>query len=142
MKHLLEVYVELHDAGVKLYNQRFSFSNEETKAVTIETGGTYGIFINGERIATRAEEAVTVAHEAGHCMTGSTHALSSPYDLVQRHEVRANRWAYKKLVPEDELNAAVKQGITEPWELAEYFGVTEAFIKGAVAWYQQEQLAL
>ena len=55
----------------------------------------------------------------------------------QKYENRANKWAYKKLVPQDELAEACLQGYREPWELAEYFGVTEDFLRGALKYYQE-----
>ena len=45
---------------------------------------------------------------------------------------------YKKLVLEDELWDAIRQGYREPWELADYFGVTESFLRQAIAYYRME----
>lgn len=56
-------------------------------------------------------------------------------DVRQKYENRANKWAIKKLIPEDELKQAILQGCREPWELAEYFGVTEAFY-AKLFWYK------
>lgn len=43
-------------------------------------------------------------------------------------EFRADKWAIKKLVTEDELIEAFENGILEIWELADFFGVTEDFM--------------
>ena len=75
------------------------------------------------------------AHELGHCETGAFYNRYAARDIRQKHENRANKWAYKKLVPEDELKQAFLQGYHEPWELAEYFGVTEAFLRGVLNCY-------
>ena len=85
---------------------------------------------------------VHLAHELGHCKTGSFYNRWSAHDVRQKHESRADKWAIEKLIPENELNAAVARGCTAPWELAEYFGVTEAFVKKAVCWYQHGNLAV
>ncbi|MCD8322375.1 MAG: hypothetical protein LUC89_05765 [Oscillospiraceae bacterium] len=74
-------------------------------------------------------------------MTESFYNCYSSYDLRQRHENRADKWAIKKLIPKDELEEIVAEGVTEPWELAEHFGVTEDFIRKAVRWYQYGTLA-
>ena len=55
---------------------------------------------------------------------------------MAKSEHKAEKWAIKKLVPEDELQNAFKQGIVEPWNLAEYFNVTEDFIIKAVNYYK------
>ena len=87
---------------------------------------------------TLADEKVKLAHELGHCETGSFYNRWATCDIRRKHERRANRWAYEKLVPEDELWDAIRQGYREPWELADYFGVTEAFLRHAIAYYRME----
>ena len=48
----------------------------------------------------------------------------------------------KKLIPKDELEEAVQSGMKTSWELAEYFGVTEDFMKKAVCYYTNGNLAV
>ena len=74
-------------------------------------------------------------------MTGATHKVGSEFEIIEQHENRADKWAIKKLVPEDELNEAVNCGHTEIYDLAEYFGVTEEFMRKAVCWYVHGNLA-
>ena len=85
-----------------------------------------------------AEEKVDLAHELGHCLTGSFYLLSSASIERRRAERKADKWAIKKLVPEDELERAMKQ-FTYFYELADYFGVTEDFIRKAVDYYSQSK---
>lgn len=82
-----------------------------------------------------AEERVRLAHEIGHCVKGAFYNQYSTHDVVAKHEYRANKWAIEKLVPEDELNEAVSAGYLEPWELADYFCVTEEIMKKAMDYY-------
>ena len=138
MEKLTDIYRELHDKGVLMFSRALSFSSG-SRAACIEMNGSYGLFVDITQLSSLADETVVVAHEAGHISTGSTHALSSPYDLIQRHEYRADKWAIKKLIPKDELEEAMSQGYTEPWDLAERFEVTEEFIKKAVAYYYPER---
>lgn len=88
-----------------------------------------------------AQERVHMGHELGHCMTGSFYNRHSDFDCRQRHENRADKWAVKKLIPVDELDAAVAEGCTEIWELAKRFGVTEDFVRKAVCYYVHGNLA-
>ena len=98
--------------------------------------GTCCIAIDPWKIETLAQETVTLAHELGHCETGSFYNRYAALDLVQKHENRANRWAYKKLVPRGELIRAYLAGYRETWELAEYFQLPEDFIRSAIAYYK------
>jgi len=87
------------------------------------------------------QERVHLGHELGHCATGSFYSIHTAVDCRQRHENRADKWALKKLIPVDELDAAVANGCTELWELAEQFGVTEQFMRKAVCYYTYGNLA-
>lgn len=82
-----------------------------------------------------ANEQVHLAHELGHCATGAFYNRYSPFDLRQKHERKADAWAIRQLVPEAELMEAVCAGITELWDLAELFDVTNEFMHKAVQFY-------
>ena len=86
-------------------------------------------------------ERVHLAHEIGHCTTGSFYNRHTPFDIRQKHENRADRWAIAQILTGEELDAAVAAGYTEFWQLAEYFGVTEDFMKKAVCYYTHGNLA-
>ncbi len=82
-----------------------------------------------------ADERVCLAHELGHCLTGSFYNIYAPLDLREKHEHRANAWAVRQLVPHAQLQNALQQGYTQIWELAEHFGVTEDFMRKALTHY-------
>lgn len=88
-----------------------------------------------------SRERVHLAHELGHCVTGSFYNIHATVDHRQRHENRADKWAVQKLIPVSALDDAVASGCTELWELAEHFGVTEAFMRKAVCYYVHGNLA-
>lgn len=88
-----------------------------------------------------ATHRVHLSHELGHCYTGSFYNRYAALDVRQKHENHADKWAIKKLIPEDELDQAVADGCTELWSLAEHFDVTEDFMKKAVCYYTHGNLA-
>lgn len=90
---------------------------------------------------TRTERRVRLAHELGHCATGSFYNSWSPADVRRLHENRADKYAVRLLISPEDLDEAVAEGFTEPWELAEHFGVDEAFLKKAVCLYTYGNLA-
>ena len=133
MADLLDLYdlAEIHNIGVYW----FDLGAAESLSLQMEDGSC-AIAMDPWRLPTVADETVKLAHEMGHCETGAFYNRYAARDVRQKHENRANKWAYKKLIPEDELENAVRQGYHEPWELAEYFGVTEAFLRGALEFYR------
>lgn len=88
-----------------------------------------------------ALELVHIGHELGHCLTGSFYNRYTRFDVRQRHENRADKWAVRQIVPVDALDEAVADGCCEIWELAERFGVTEQFMKKAVCYYVHGNMA-
>ena len=87
------------------------------------------------------QERVHLSHELGHCLTGSFYNIYAAVDNRRRHENRADKWAVRKLIPVEALDAAVAEGCNEYWALAERFGVTEDFIRKAVCLYVHGNLA-
>ena len=94
------------------------------------------IAIDYKRIKSDKDEKEKLAHEIGHCMTGTFYNRSSPLQNKEQMEWRATLWAIKKLIPKDELQKAVKNGIIELWELAERFEVSEDIMQKAVEYYK------
>lgn len=107
------------------------FPLPENKSVCVKYGEAFFIGIDAQ--LTRADERVCLAHELGHCQTSAFYNIYSPLDIRQKHENRADKWAVACLIPKADLLKAIKAGHSEPSELAEFFCVTEDFIKKAIA---------
>lgn len=137
MENLTELYDWLHNEGVMMISRSLPFSNLGTKAAAIKLlgTGTYGIFVDMPRIETTAEEKVIMFHEGGHYATGATHEVSSKYDLIEKHEHLADRWAIEQVLSAADLDAAVADGYTDIWSLADHFDVTPDFMRKAVCLY-------
>ena len=82
-----------------------------------------------------ASEKTILAHELGHCEYGGFYNYHSPYDIRSRSEARANRWAFRNIMPLSEVNKAIAEGDDNPYLLAERFGVTVEFVRKALAYY-------
>lgn len=75
-----------------------------------------------------------LAEELGHYFTGSTYNNKKQENYrekieISRKEYRAKKWQVFYLIPEEKFLEAVRRGITEIWELAEYFDVDEEVIR-------------
>ncbi len=90
---------------------------------------------------TRNELRVRLAHELGHCVTGSFYNRRSPFDLRKRHENRADKYAIRTLIPVEALDEAIAEGVCDRWELAERFGVDQPFLEKALCLYVHGNLA-
>lgn len=102
---------------------------------TIRDRGNYAIFLDFTKIpSTRLLRGICY-HELGHAATGALHKVESPYELVERSEYRANRWAAQHYLTEAEFREAFSCGITEPWQLAEYFNLPQRDIESALTYW-------
>ena len=84
-------------------------------------------------------EKVMLAHEMGHCATGSFYNVYAPLDVRKKHERRADGWAIRKLVPKYRYKKALRQGVDNLFSLAEYFEVTPDFMQKAVDYYKKTE---
>lgn len=128
---LSALYNDAQELDARIYPYNIGFAG----AATIEVGGRYGIFVDFDQLGDLREFKAALAHELGHCATGCTHRVSSPYDLVCRHEYKANRWAIQRYLPFEALQRAMNAGYTEPWQLAEYFQLPEDAVRQALTYY-------
>ena len=111
-------------------------------SLSVPLGDGYAIALDPWKLGTLAQETVCLAHELGHCETGSFYNRYAALDVRQQHENRADKWAIRRLVPAEELDAAMADGCDTIPALADRFGVTEPFIRKAVCWYAHGNLAV
>lgn len=111
-------------------------------SLSVPLGDGYAIALDPWKLGTLAQETVCLAHELGHCETGSFYNRYAALDVRQQHENRADKWAIRRLVPAEELDAAMADGCDTIPALADRFGVTEPFMKKAVCWYAHGNLAV
>ena len=124
MASLATIYQDVRRLGVTLIPYSIGFAD----AATLEMDGRYGIFLDFDQFETVADFTAALAHEVGHCATGATHAVHSPFELVAQHEDRANRWHYEHYLPFSELQ-----------ELAEATGWPEKTVRDALEYYTQRR---
>ena len=133
--------LELYDMAEQNHVEVDAFDLGEREALSLmDEGGQCYIAIDPFKLQSSIDEKQKLTHELGHCVQGAFYNPYSTHDIVARHEKRADKWAIKKLVPQNELERAVKQGYIEIYDLAEYFDVTEDFMRKAVCWYKYGSL--
>ena len=110
------------------------------RATTIEMQEKYGVFVNPAAYETTIKLKGALAHELGHCETGATHAVYSPYDLIEKHEHWANKSAWFRWMPPEKFQEAFQTGHTEVWEVAEWFAMPEDMVRDAWKYYKDNGL--
>jgi hypothetical protein len=117
-----------------------NFTQVSTGSISIaEPSGACYIAVDERALGTRANLNVHLAHELGHCETGSFYYADSPCQCREKLEYRANAWAYRRVTPPEAIQAALDDGIRAAWELAEWFGVTDEFVAEALRYYTERR---
>ena len=138
MTELLALYRQAEARGIPVLH--LPLARVGSLSVMDKDGQCY-IGMDLQRRLTDAEQRVRLAHELGHCLTGSFYTRSSPCALRRVSEQRADRYAVRRLIPEPELSRALARGVTELWELAELFGVDVPTVQKALCLYTKGNLA-
>lgn len=107
----------------------------------LELDGSCNIAIDPRKIKNELDEKIKLAHELGHCETGSFYNRWATCDLREKHECRAKRWTIKKFLPKEDLRAAIMDR-RDRWEIAEIFGVPESLVEEAVEYYVNKENAV
>lgn len=85
---------------------------------------------------TQAEMACLIAEELGHHKTAPRRRLTYKTIEDAKAEARARRWAHRRILPPERILHAIRAGIRERWELAEYLDVTEEFLDETIQDYE------
>ena len=106
---------------------------------TIRDDGFYAVFLDFTKIQSTKLLRGVCFHELGHIATGALHKVNSPYELVERSEYRAIRWATETFLTVDAFREAFAEGYTELWQLSEYFDLPEQVVKDALSYWQERK---
>ena len=106
---------------------------------TLRDGNWYAVFLDFTKISSTRLLRGICCHELGHLATGALHKVDSPFELVERSEYRAKRWTAQNFLTEEAFRAAFSQGITELWQLAEYFDLPEQDVEAALTYWTQHR---
>lgn len=141
ISNLVQMYDYAERQGYDLY--WYNFEHEDVEALSVMEVSDLKCYIalDPYKFRSSADEFTKGLHEISHCDTGSFYNEYATHDIRQRHEIRADKRAIQLRMSAEDLDAAVADGYTELWDLADYFGVTEDFMRKAVCWYTHGNLA-
>lgn len=95
------------------------------------------IALNKQCIEDTSEELCIMAEELGHHYTTTGNILDQSITENRKQELKARRWAVKKLIRIEHFIEAYNAGITLRYELADYLNVTEEFSDMAIEHFKR-----
>ena len=121
-------------SGVEIL--RFAFPLVDS--MSTEISGRCYIGLDCSRSRTTAEEQACIGHELGHCLYGGFYTRQTPFDIVERHEVRADHWYIRQAIPRKTLFDLLRKGY-DAWEIAERLDTTEEYVRRAYYYYKDNR---
>lgn len=137
MSTLDELYALADEKGIQVFC--CDLPKSQCLAV-MDDEGFCSIGIDPMYIESYSDEAELLAHELGHCMTGSFYNFSSPFDVRQKQENRADYWMVNRLAPASRISDLMKKGLCEPWQLAEELDVSQPLVEKAIRLYSSKSM--
>ena len=119
--------------------QVIPFRGVPAPGATIRDGSKYAIFLDFSQIPTTRLLRGVCCHEMSHVATGALHRVSSPYELVERSEYRANRYAARNFLTAEAFREAFAAGCRELWQLAEWFDLPQPDVEKALHYWTERQ---
>ena len=81
---------------------------------------------------TCARKVCILAEEIGHYETSYGNILDQKDMNNVKQEVKARKWAFEKLISEEDIRRARDEGCREVWEIAEFLDLDEDFVRDAL----------
>ena len=119
--------------------QVIPFVGVPAPGATIRDGSKYAVFLDFSQIPTTRLLRGICAHEMSHVATGALHKVSSPYELVERSEYRAERYFAERFLTVEAFQEAFRAGCRELHELAEWFELPEADVEKALTYWTERR---
>lgn len=115
------------------------FTGVPSPGATVRDADAYAVFLDFSQIPSLRLLRGVCCHELGHVATGALHKVSSPFELVERSEYRANRYMAQNFLTAEDFREAFRWGCRELWQLAEYFDLPEQDVKNALTYWSERQ---
>ena len=115
------------------------FQGVPSPGATIRDGTKYAVFLDFSQIPTTRLLRGVCCHEMSHVATGALHKVSSPYELVERSEYRANRYMAQKFLTAEAFQEAFDAGCRELWQLAEWFDLPQEDVERAYRYWTERR---
>lgn len=133
-REIPDIYKAVEDSKVTV----IGFDLPTAVAVSVmDKSGRCFIGLDSSRRFSKIEEKALLMHELGHCQTGSFYCDGASELVRAKCEKKADAWAIEHFLPYDKIIEAYKSGITNNYELAEYFEVSEQYVSKAIEYYRQ-----
>jgi len=130
-----KLYLIADRENISLFNAKI-----KNKAITCKLDNNYYIGLNFSKIGNCREEKEIFAEELGHYYCNALYNVNSDYEIIDKKEYRAKKWAFNTLAPASSLLKLKEDGCKYSYEFAEELDVSEDLINTAYSYYKENNI--
>lgn len=119
----------IHYTNHKLYNSSGMIAHY--KDVT-------AIIVDEKQTDTKISRNTVLIQELGHYFSGSYYRTYSDYEVISKAEFKADRTAWEKFFPYEEIKKLMKKGLTTVTQIAEYYDVEAPYMARCLNYYYKK----
>lgn len=120
-----------YDELLSEYDERLYIEERDMKNDGLYADGC--VWIN--KNMSSARKTCILAEEIGHYETSVGNIIDQRNPNNLKQENKARKWAFEKLLPEENIYIAAMNGYVTTWDIAECFELDEEFVKAALKYY-------
>ena len=124
-----------------LEDENIHYSNHELKnssGMIAHYKDVTAIIVDESKTNTTISRNTVLIQELGHYFSGSYYKTNSPYELIEKMEYKADKKAWEKFFPYEQIKRLMKKGLTTVTQLAEYFDVEAPYMARCVNYYYNQ----
>lgn len=131
---LNELYNVAENENIKIYNHEI----ENANGAFINYKDINAIILDYKKLDTSTKEKTVLAEELGHYYCSATYSLfCTDTNYIRKQEHKAKKWAFKTLVPPNQIKKLISKGATYSYEIADELGVSEDLVSTAYEYYSE-----
>lgn len=109
-----------------------------TKGMIAKYKDIVALIIDNNKIKTQTDKNTVLLHELGHHLSGGYYRTNSPYEIISKLEYKADKSAWEKFIPYNNVVDLIKQGRKTVTELADYFEVDAPYMARCINYYSNQ----
>jgi len=128
---------KLYDLALKENIEIYDYNWNNALGRIFQIDNNYYIVLNERKIENSKQEKQTLAEELGHYYHDALYYINSSFMIKSKCEYRAQKWAYSTLIPIQKLKEKISEGLTNIFDLAEYFNVEPNYMNDCIHFYNE-----
>lgn len=109
-----------------------------TKGMIAHYNDITAIVVDDKQITSQTDENTVLLQELGHYSAGAYYRSTSPFELIEKMEYKADKTAWEKFIPYKKVLALMEIGFTTVTDLAEYFNIDASYMARCIFYYYNQ----